>query len=70
MIYLIIAVFAGMALMLLPRLYKERKIKELMITGALLLMGFVLSMLYYGKAMIPSPINALKSLLDMTNLHY
>lgn len=67
---MIIVIFVGIALMLLPGLYKERKIKELIITGTLLLTGFVLTILYSQNVAIPSPINALKALLDMANLHY
>ena len=70
MIIMIIVIFVGIALMLLPGLYKERKIKELIITGTLLLTGFVLTILYSQNVAIPSPINALKALLDMANLHY
>ncbi len=70
MIIMIIVIFVGIALMLLPGLYKERKIKELIITGTLLLTGFVLTIFYSQNVAIPSPINALKALLDMANLHY
>jgi len=70
MIILIIVIFVGIALMLLPKLLKERKIKELIITGSLLLAGFVLTILYSQNAAIPSPINAIKALLDMADLHY
>jgi len=70
MVILIIAIFVGIALMLLPRLYRERKIKELITTGALWVLGFVLTVLYIENVTIPSPITALKGLLDMINLHY
>ena len=70
MIILIIVIYVGIALMLLPKLLKERKIKELIITGALLLTGFLLTIRYSQNAAIPSPANALKALLDMAELHY
>ena len=70
MTILIIAVFALIAFIQIPRLWKAHRKKELVYFCVFTAIGFVLLMLLNAGVKIPGPIKIVMGFLDMIGLHY
>ncbi len=70
MALLIIIAFALIAVFQIPRLLREKRIKELVWFCIFSLIGFSLFMALNAGVKIPSPIKQIMNFLDMVGLHY
>ncbi len=70
MVLLIIAAFALLVFIQVPRLRKEKRKKELVFFCILTATGFLLFILLNAGVKIPGPIKIVMGFLDKIGLHY